>query len=218
MKIVAISDIHGKWNKIESIPECDVLVSAGDYSFKGERHMVKDFHKWMNKQPAQYRISVQGNHELWVEKNFNEAKELAESVCPGIYFMDEGPVDIAGLKFWTSAITPWFYNWAWNKERGEDIKRHWDLIAEDTNILITHGPPAGILDTVYQVDGITPRERVGCQDLYNKVMSLNNLKHHIFGHIHCSYGHKELNNKHFWNVAMCDDMYYLNNPVTIIDL
>ena len=67
MKIILISDVHGKWNKLE-IPECDILISAGDYSFTGEQHMVRDFHKWMSKQPAKHKISVQGNHEKWVER------------------------------------------------------------------------------------------------------------------------------------------------------
>ncbi len=69
MKIVAISDVHCKWNKVV-IPECDILISAGDYSFQGEPHVVVDFHKWLNKQPAKHKISVQGNHEKQVEKNF----------------------------------------------------------------------------------------------------------------------------------------------------
>lgn len=77
MRICAISDTHGKWNKLK-IPECDILISAGDYSFRGESHMVKNFHKWLNKQDAGQIISVQGNHELWVQSNFQEAKDIAE--------------------------------------------------------------------------------------------------------------------------------------------
>ena len=217
MKIVAISDVHGRWNKL-TIPECDILISAGDYSFQGERHMVRDFHRWLNQQDAGYIISVQGNHEKWVEKNFQEAKELAEKECPGVFFMEEGPIEIEGLKLWTSAMTPWFYNWAYNRYRGGDIQKHWNLIPEDTDVLVTHGPPADILDIVYQVDCVTPRERVGCLALYNKVMSLPKLKHHIFGHIHGSYGHQEHNGKHFWNVAICDDLYHANNEPVLIEI
>lgn len=216
MKIVAISDVHGKWNKL-TIPECDILISSGDYSFRGETHMIKDFHRWLNKQEAGYIVSVQGNHELWVEKNFQEAKAIAEKECPGVFFMEEGPIDIEGLKLWCSAMTPEFYSWAYNRRRGPDIKRHWDSIPDDVNILITHGPPAGILDVVYNVDG-TPKERVGCHDLYDRVMGLKDLKHHIFGHIHSSYGHAEHHGKHFWNASNCDDMYALSNPVTIIEI
>lgn len=72
-KIVAISDVHNKFNKI-SIPECDILISSGDYSFQGSTSEVKNFHKWLDKQPAKHIISVQGNHEKGVESNFDLSK------------------------------------------------------------------------------------------------------------------------------------------------
>jgi len=211
MKIVLISDVHGKWNKLQ-IPECDILISCGDYSFRGERHMVKDFHEWLNKQEAGHIISVQGNHETWVEKNFTEAKELAEKACPGVHFIDEGTVDIEGIKIHGSAITPWFYDWAWNRRRGPEIKRHWDVIPDDTQILITHGPPAGILDVVYFTDGVTPKERVGCHDLMDRINQLKQLKLHAFGHIHGSAGET------VFNASICDEMYMPTNPVREFDL
>jgi len=51
---------------------------------------------------------------------------------------------IEDLKFWGSPVQPEFFNWAFNRERGEDICKHWDLIPDDTDILITHGPAFGI--------------------------------------------------------------------------
>lgn len=234
MKIVAISDIHGKWNKIE-IPECDILISAGDYSFRGEKHMVKDFHAWLNKQDANHIISVQGNHELWVESNFEEAKEIANNECPGVHFIGDGEaVNIEGLNIYGSAITPFFCDWAWNRARGSEpdtmyyrnktklvlpIKPYWDKIPENTDILVSHGPPLNFLDTVYNFDGVTPKDRVGCADLRDKVLfGLPNLKHHIFGHIHSGYGHAEFMGKHFWNVSICDEQYQPTNPITIIEI
>src|ERR1035437_242775 len=109
LKIVAISDTHCKWNKLV-IPECDILISAGDYSFRGEPHVVKDFHQWLDKQPAKHIISVQGNHEKMVEQDFDYAKELELAKCPRAHFMDEGLLEIEGKKIWCSAITPFFFN------------------------------------------------------------------------------------------------------------
>lgn len=217
IKIVAISDVHGKWNKI-TIPECDILISAGDYSFRGERHMVKDYHKWLNKQEAGYIVSVQGNHELWVEKNFAEAKELAEKECPGVHFIgDHGTVNIEGIKIHGSAYTPWFHNWAWNVERGIKLAEEWNKIPDDTNVLVTHGPPFGILDIVPYADG-TPKERVGCHELMQRVVQLEQLKLHIFGHIHHSSGEQYFHNKKFVNASICDEQYMPTNPVRIIYL
>lgn len=215
MKIVAISDTHGKWNRLQ-IPECDILISAGDYSFRGEKHMVEDFHKWLNKQQAGYVVSVQGNHELNVEKNFEQMKEVAEKACPGVHFIAEGGVNIEGINIWGSAVTPWFRNWAWNVERGPKIKAHWDKIPTNTNILVTHGPPYGILDIVPFANG-TPKERVGCHDLLNRLIDLPDLKMHIFGHIHHSHGAEMVANVRFYNASICDEAYMPTNPVTIIE-
>lgn len=217
MKIVAISDVHGKWNKIKDIPECDVLISAGDYSFRGEEHMVKDFHKWLSKQKAKHVISVQGNHELWVESNFEAAKAVAEKACPGVHFIgDHGTVVIDGVKFHGSAYTPWFHNWAWNKQRGIELAQEWAKIPEDTNVLITHGPVAGILDLVLHVDG-SPKERVGCHDLLAKIVTLDQLKYHICGHIHSGYGEYNFHGKKFINASICDEMYMPTNPITVFE-
>lgn len=217
MKIVAISDTHGKWKNLQ-IPECDILISCGDYTFGGEKHLVKNFHEWLNKQDAGHIISVQGNHEKWVEKNFQEAKDVAERACPGVHFIEHGLVEIEGIKIFGSAWTPWFCDWAWNAKRGADIKRHWDQIPEDIDMLITHGPPANILDVVYQADGVTARDRVGCHDLMQKIMRCPKLKHHFFGHIHGSHGSKTFHDKNFYNVTICDEQYMPTNPITVIEI
>jgi Icc-related predicted phosphoesterase len=228
MKIVSISDVHGKWNKI-TIPQCDLLISAGDYSFRGEQHMVRDFHSWLDKQPATHIISVQGNHEEWVEKNFLLAKDIAQKACPRVHFMDEGLVEIDGIKIWCSAITPWFYSWAWNRRRtieevnafgGPWIKDHWDKIPLDTDILVTHGPPYGILDEVLLPNGDSydPPRNVGCEELLLKIKQLPNLQLHVFGHIHSSSGTKMVCGIPFINAAICDEMYAPTNPVRIFEL
>lgn len=211
MKIVLISDVHGKWNKL-TIPECDLLISAGDYSFRGEKHMVVDFHKWLSKQPARQVISVQGNHELWVEKNWEEAKQLTYKIAPRIHFVQEEALEIEGIKLFCSAITPFFCNWAWNKQPGQEIKQHWDKIPEDTEILVTHGPRQGILD-------LTPHgEKVGCKELGERIDQLKNLKLHVFGHIHGSSGELNFNGVTYINASICDERYLPLNPVREFEL
>jgi Icc-related predicted phosphoesterase len=126
-------------------------------------------------------------------------------------------VEIEGVKIYGSPVQPEFHAWAFNKQRGPEIKKYWDAIPEDTEILISHGPAAGILDVVCYADG-TPKERVGCHDLYDRVMNLKYLKHHIFGHIHSGYGYVEHNGKHFWNASICDEGYMPSNDPHIIEL
>ena len=207
MKIVCISDTHAKWKNL-IIPECDLLISTGDFSFRGEIHLVNEFHKWLNKQPAKHIISVMGNHETWVEQNFQLAKEMAIAECPRVHFIAEGLIEIEGFKIWCSAITPYFFNWAWNRFRGEEIKRHWDIIPDDIDILATHGPAYDILDKDPQGNP------VGCEELSKRIENLTNLKVHTFGHLHESYGSIEKNGVLYINASICNDQYKpVNKPI-----
>lgn len=219
MKIIAISDVHCKWNKL-TIPECDLLISAGDYSFTGESHVVRDFHKWLNKQPAKNRISLQGNHEKWVESNFQLAKQIAEENCPGVHFIDEGLVEIEGFKIWCSAITPFFCNWAWNRYPGEDIQKHWDRIPNGVDGIVTHGPVFGILDSLMKFNGQKcewEEEHLGCPQLLKKVLKIKP-KFHIGGHIHPGFGSHIKDGILFFNAAICNDAYQVVNKPTVFEI
>lgn len=214
LKIVAISDCHNKYHKL-IIPECDILISAGDYSFQGNRKEVKDFHEWFNKQPAKHKISVQGNHELYVEKYFNEMKQVAEEACPGVHFIDEGLVEVEGLKIWCSAITPFFCDWAWNRHSYE-IKKHWDKIPDDVDIVATHGPCYGILDQTTYADGTPKSNPLGCPYLAVRIKELKP-DIHLCGHIHSGFGEKHIDGTSYYNVSICDELYTPSNPITIIE-
>lgn len=211
MKIVFISDTHGRWKKIK-IPPCDLLISTGDYSFVGEINLIQDFHAWLKQQPAKHIISLQGNHETWVESNFDVAKAIAEGHCSGVHFLAEGLVEIEGLKIWGSAVTPYFRDWAWNRHPGEDIQAHWDKIPTDTDVLITHGPPYGILDKV-----IGRFDHLGCPQLAKKIEEIKP-KIHAFGHIHSGHGTLEQNGTIFVNSAICDEEYAPNYQPIVVEL
>jgi Icc-related predicted phosphoesterase len=216
LKIVCISDVHNKYQKLV-IPECDILISAGDYSFTGTPTEVNQFHAWFSLQPGKHKISVQGNHELGVEKDFQLSKQLAQHECPGVHFIDEGLVEIEGLKIWCSAITPEFCDWAWNRNQF-DIIRHWKMIPDDINILVTHGPPYGILDQTTYANGDIRPGFLGCPRLLERIKELKDLDLHFFGHIHHPGGQqKHLFGKSFYNAAVCDEMYCPTNPITIVD-
>lgn len=226
MKIVAVSDTHGRWNKLE-IPECDILISAGDYSFKGESHIVKDFHKWLNKQKAKHIVSVQGNHEVWVQANFEQAKQIALEACPRAHFLQHDSIEIEDIKIFGSAWTPFFYDWAWNAHRTLELAQtfsrpyiwdKWKNIPLDTDILITHGPPHKILDELVDIHGYPKGEFVGCENLSIKIKELKKLKHHIFGHIHFWGGQTVCKDGIMYhNASICDEKYMPINPITIFD-
>jgi hypothetical protein len=54
----------------------------------------------------------------------------------------DSKINIEGIRIWGSPWQPNYHEWAFMLERGEVIKKKWDLIPEGTDVLITHGPPA----------------------------------------------------------------------------
>lgn len=178
MNLVIISDTHGKHERLE-LPQGDMLIHAGDISRIGEPKEVIKFLDWFSNQDFKYKIFIAGNHDFYFERATEF--EIKNIVPEGVIYLNDSGVEIEGIKIWGSPITPWFHNWAFNRQRGDDINHHWEKIPVDTNILITHGPPHGILDTT------SKNERVGCEDLKDKIEELETTLH-IFGHIHESYG------------------------------
>ena len=204
MQLTLISDTHGLHNQLK-LKGGDILIHAGDVTARGTEEEVVLFLKWFEAQPYNYKIFIAGNHDWFFER---ESAEYIETLFPNdvIYLNDSG-VCIDGFNIWGSPIQPTFFNWAFNRERGLEIDSHWQLIPKNTDILITHGPPFGILDKT------TRGEAVGCEMLLQK----NNLikpKLHVFGHIHEGYGLLEKGNTIFINASVLDVNYQsVNKPI-----
>ena len=132
---------------------------------------------------------------------------IPESV---IYLNDSG-VTIEGINIWGSPVTPWFYNWAFNRHRGEEILKHWELIPANTNVLMTHGPVLGIHDSV--ING----EHVGCRDLLEKVKEIKPA-FHVCGHIHEGWGKAKKGVTSFINACILNDSYELVNKPIVFEL
>jgi Icc-related predicted phosphoesterase len=214
VKIVAISDTHGKHRNLV-LPEGDILIHAGDVSSMGKESEIKDFLNWFSNTDFTYKIMIAGNHDFYFEKIGDNAKVLEELIPANVIYLNDSGVEIENLgqktlRIWGSPIQPWFFNWAFNRNRGEDIKRHWDKIPQNTDMLITHGPAYGILDKT------TRNESVGCEDLLEKVKEVKP-KFHICGHIHGSAGYYFNGHTHFFNASVLNERYsYENVPQTFI--
>ena len=208
MKIVIISDTHGQHDNL-IIPTGDMIIHAGDVSEVGDENRVKCFLKWFSNLEFKYRIFISGNHDFYFEK---EKKEIIVKIIPdNIIYLNDSQMIINNLKIWGSPVQPWFYNWAFNRQRGADIKKHWDLIPTDTDIVITHGPPFGILDKT-----IT-NEKVGCKDLYSYIQKIEP-KFHIFGHIHEAYGKIKKDKTIFINASVLNHRYKIKNKPIILNI
>ncbi|NIJ44439.1 Icc-related predicted phosphoesterase [Wenyingzhuangia heitensis] len=206
MKIVFISDTHGRHNYVK-LPEGDILIHSGDLTSRGDIFEIAHFISWLNKLTFKHIIFIAGNHDFYLEKHsIDDFKDFLPNNA--IYLNDSG-CEIEGVKFWGSPIQPEFLNWAFNRERGVDIKKHWDLIPNDTDVLITHGSPYGILDQTVRGD------KIGCEDLLKKVLEIRP-KIHAFGHIHEAYGIKNINETTFVNASLLNERYrYTNDPIVL---
>lgn len=201
MKFVTIADTHGKHNSLK-LSSGEILIHAGDISMKGDKVEVEDFLSWFDKQDFEHKILIAGNHDFYFER---ESDLHIQHLLPeNVVYLNDNSTTINGIKIWGSPITPWFFNWAFNRHRGEPIKRHWDLIPIDTDILITHGPIFRTLDKTSE------GQHVGCKDLFNKVQDIN-LKAHVCGHIHESYGTVEKFGTKFINASVLNANYELTN-------
>lgn len=201
MKIHCISDTHNEYDKLNTL-RCDLLLHAGDATNRGRLEEIMRFLDWYAKQDARYKVFVPGNHDWGFQHNEPLFREECEK--RGIILLINQAVEIEGIKIYGAPQQPWFYDWAFNVQRGPEIKKFWDAIPDDTELLITHGPPAKILDWIPR-----SQERVGCEDLWNRIVELKNLKMHLFGHIHASRGTLKFMDKLFVNAATVDDRHYV---------
>jgi Icc-related predicted phosphoesterase len=159
-------------------------------------------------------VCIAGNHDWLFERN---QKAAIEALGPGITYLENSGVEIEGLKIWGSPVQPPFMNWAFNVPRGPEIRKYWDKIPVGTDILITHGPPKGILD---QSNAALNTEHCGCEEL---LLALHRVKPpiHVFGHIHGGYGLQDVRHGRdryeatfCHNVSVVDEAYrVVNKPV-----
>ncbi len=208
MTIACLSDTHSLHHRIPSIPDADILIHAGDISKYGDESQVVDFLHWFSALPHKHKIFIAGNHDFFFE---NKREDYIRTVIPdNVIYLNDSGCEINGIRFWGSPITPEFMNWAFNRKRGTEIQQHWNKIPENTDILITHGPPAGILDTT------TNFQKTGCEDLLNTVLKIRPA-YHIFGHIHEAHGIITQASTTFVNAAILDEKYRIKNKPIMID-
>lgn len=215
MRIACISDTHLFHQRTKpeiqeawasSLKYCDMVVHAGDFTGRGTIEEVASAASWYRNLLPPIKLCVPGNHDFLFEKEEKRARGLFH----GIHVLINEFIEIEGKKFWGSPVSPRFFDWAFNVDRGEPIKKYWDKIPYGLDMLITHGPPHGILD---DIEG----RRVGCEELLKTVFE-KKPKVHVVGHIHASYGAAKYNDITFINAASLNESYNLANYPIIVDI
>lgn len=188
MRIVFVSDTHG-YHALTQIPDGDILVHGGDCTRRGTLENVGEFDRWLSTLPHKHKVVIAGNHDSCFQEKSDESRARLANAT---YLEDTG-CEIEGLKFYGSPWTPIFYDWAFMLPEA-DLAAKWALIPSGLDVLITHGPPHGILD-------VTNRgECAGSTTLLDRVREVKP-RIHVFGHIHEAAGRTELDGTIYLNAS-----------------
>jgi Icc-related predicted phosphoesterase len=189
LRLVLLSDTHQLHREVD-VPDGDILIHAGDFTmFSQSMEAVADFNDWLGELPHRFKVIVPGNHEFFLESDPSERSLLSNAKV----LINEG-IEIEGLRLWGTPVTP-MYGGAFGLSSAKDRKRLYAQIPLDTDVLISHGPPFGILDAD-PVSGL----HQGCHELLDAVMWVRP-KLHVFGHIHGAYGVFETEHTTFVNAS-----------------
>ena len=212
MKLTFISDTHTKHETL-NLSGGDVLIHSGDFMNSGyRRDDIMDFLDWFIDQPYKQKIFIAGNHDRWFQDNPEESKQILDSVYGGLVtYLEDSGTKIGNVSVWGSPWQPEFMDWAFNLPRqGTELNDKWNLIPENTDILITHGPPYGYLDKLPNIP-----ENLGCELLRERVKEVKP-KIHVFGHIHYGHGYTTNGDTHFINAAVLNEEYqHKHKPLNV---
>lgn len=194
------------------MPDGNVFVVTGDFTYHGTLPEIVRFAKWLDTMPYEHKIVIAGNHDWLFQKGQFMAIDLLKENCPDAIYLEDSGCVVDGIRFWGSPWQPWFFDWAFNLPRdSEAIQRKWDLIPKETDVLLTHTPPYGIMDITRE------GKHVGCERLTQSLQRIQP-KAHIFGHIHESYGILERGGTIFANASSVNRNYRLVNDPVVIEI
>lgn len=174
MRIVQISDTHGRHHMLKDLPEGDVLIHCGDFTENGTEDEALNFINWFEEQPHRHKLFVTGNHDLCL-CHVDGIEDLQDNM----YFLQDRGVTIDGIRFYGLAC--------WHNE---------SLIPDGQDVIITHEPPLHILD---EASGIN----WGNLGIRERVMETHP-RYHLFGHAHGAYGTEKINGTVFSNGSVLD--------------
>lgn len=197
MRIIHLSDTHNQHHLLTDLPTADVVVHSGDFSFAGTEKEAEEFFRWFQSLPYRYKVFIAGNHD-----NYMYGIELGELSKDCFYLYNSG-VEIEGVRLYG---VPMFMEDIMSGSYDEQIKR----IPSDTDIVITHQPPYGILDVAGNV-------HYGSKVLLEVIADIRP-RYHLFGHIHDAYGMSKNKNTFFSNASIVNNHYQLANGAFVFDI
>jgi hypothetical protein len=224
MKITMISDTHNKHKQLNGdLPGGELLLHAGDISSMGYKHEIESFLTWFDKiDNYDTKVFISGNHDWGFQTKPDQCRGLLTGYKTVEYLEDEelvlyfdgpnGDRPEENVRIYGSPWQPEFYNWAFNLPRnGPGLQHKWNMIPENTDILITHGPAWGFVDDVEGRRG----QHLGCELLAERIKEIKP-KIHLCGHVHSGQGHYFDGHTHYFNASVLNEQYiYTQSPWNI---
>ncbi|KAK7104372.1 hypothetical protein V1264_019102 [Littorina saxatilis] len=237
IRFVCISDTHTQIEKqeVDFVPQGDVLLHAGDFTNVGMPKDIKAFNDYLGKLPHQLKVVIAGNHDMtmdmemvkdnrdYLKRQFSikesvfeeflkqEGVENSRQLLTNCIYLEDRSVDLCGIKIHGSPWQPEFGGWGFNLVRGGPLLEKWNMIPDNTDVLMTHGPPIGHGDFCFS--GL----RAGCIELLSTIQQRVKPLYHIFGHIHEGYGVTSDGHTTYINASTCTLRYKPNNPPVVFD-
>ena len=204
LRLVLLSDTHQLHREVD-VPNGDILIHAGDFTmFSKSMNAIADFNEWLGQLPHRHKVVLPGNHEF-----FLEADPSARFMLDNALVLINEVTEIEGLRIWGSPVTP-LYGGAFGLSAIEDRLRVYAQIPSDIDVLVTHGPPYGILD-LSSDSGL----HSGCHELFDAVMRVRP-RLHVFGHVHSAHGIFQTDQTTFVNAALLGlDGDLENSPIVL---
>ncbi len=188
MTILHLSDTHGKHRELADMPPADVLVHSGDFTLAGGDMEALDFIEWLCDLPYKHKIFIAGNHDDCM------MDASLEGLPDNVHYLSDNDVTIEGVTFYGA---PMFVDLI----DGEVFEiEHYAMIPDGIDVLISHRPPLGILDS------IDDKIHYGSSLLFDRVTAIKPMLH-LFGHVHDAFGLKEWRGTMFSNAGLTDWKY-----------
>lgn len=168
-RVIAVSDTHSLHDQLGRLPKGDLLIHCGDFCNKGNCEEYASFDRWLS------RVSVQGFEDrmFCVVGNHDAPRAIHKraSLLPHAQVLRS---QLAKQRLCPLGLRIFGQSWP-------EYLPSAGLPESSVDILLTHSPPSGILDTNAQSEHCGNTE---VRRLVEKICP----RLHLFGHIHEAYG------------------------------
>lgn len=204
MIVDCVADLHGF---VPELDKGDLLIVAGDLTSRDEAQQHFAMWDWLCNQNYKKIIVIAGNHDNFLQSL--DGYDVITHWSKRLTYLCDSSTEFEGLKIWGTPWTKTFTGMnprckAFTFDTENELMNKFEKIPHDTDILITHSPPWGVLDET--TDGLS----VGSPSLFSWLKYVERPKLHVFGHIHEAYGQLECFVSHDGNMMKSVNASYVN--------